>query len=52
MNDTAYRKRLAADLPKWREAGWVTADGATAILAAVLALFIARRPRLPELAAD
>lgn len=34
MNDTAYRNRLAADLPKWRAAGWVTADGAAAILAA------------------
>ncbi len=33
MLDRAYRKRLAADLPKWREAGWVTPDGASAILA-------------------
>ncbi len=35
MLDRAYRKRLATDLPKWRDAGWVTPDGATAILAAV-----------------
>lgn len=35
MSESSYRKRLAADLPKWREAGWVTADGATAILASV-----------------
>lgn len=35
MLDRAYRKRLATDLPKWREAGWVTPDGASAILAAL-----------------
>lgn len=35
MLDRAYRKRLSADLPKWRDAGWVTQDGATAILAAL-----------------
>ncbi len=35
MLDRAYRKRLAVDLPKWRDAGWVTPDGATAILAAL-----------------
>ena len=35
MLDRAYRKRLAADLPKWRAAGWVTPDGAAAILAAL-----------------
>ncbi len=35
MLDRAYRKRLAADLPKWRDAGWVTSDGVAAILAAV-----------------
>lgn len=35
MQDRGYRKRLAADLPKWRDAGWVTSDGATAILAAL-----------------
>ena len=35
MLDRAYRKRLAADLPKWREAGWVTPDGAGAILASL-----------------
>jgi len=34
MLDRAYRKRLAAELPKWRDAGWVTPDGATAILSA------------------
>lgn len=33
MLDAGYRKRLTEDLPRWREAGWVTADGATAILA-------------------
>jgi len=33
MNDAAYRKRLGEDMPKWLDAGWVTADGATAILA-------------------
>ncbi len=37
MLDRAYRKRLAVDLPKWRDAGWVTPDGANAILAAVRA---------------
>ncbi|HVY21660.1 MAG TPA: DUF2157 domain-containing protein [Bauldia sp.] len=35
MQDAAYRKRLAADLPKWLDAGWVNADGAAAILGAV-----------------
>ncbi len=35
MLDRAYRKRLTADLPKWRDAGWVTPDGAAAILAAL-----------------
>jgi uncharacterized membrane protein len=35
MLDRGYRKRLAADLPKWREAGWVTSEGASAILAAL-----------------
>ncbi len=33
MFDATYRRRLAADLPKWREAGWVSPDGAEAILA-------------------
>ena len=33
MNDAAYRKRLGGDMPKWLDAGWVTPDGATAILA-------------------
>lgn len=27
-----YRERLARDLPRWREAGWVTAHGEAAIL--------------------
>lgn len=33
MTDNGYRKRLAADLPKWREAGWVTEEGAGQIMA-------------------
>lgn len=37
MMDSAYRKRLAADLPAWRERGWVSADGAAAILDSVRA---------------
>jgi len=35
MNDASYRKRLAADLPRWRDAGWVTAEGAGAILGSI-----------------
>jgi uncharacterized membrane protein len=35
MNDAGYRKRLAADLPKWLDAGWVTADNGAAILASI-----------------
>lgn len=35
MFNASYRKRLEADLPKWREAGWVTPDGSAAILASV-----------------
>lgn len=35
MREAAYRKRLAADLPKWRDAGWVTVDGASAILSSL-----------------
>jgi uncharacterized membrane protein len=35
MTESGYRKRLAADLPKWLDAGWVTADGAAAILGSV-----------------
>ncbi len=35
MTDDGYRKRLAADLPKWLDAGWVTPEGAGAILASV-----------------
>ena len=33
MQGSAYRRRLAADLPKWLDAGWVSPDGAAAILA-------------------
>jgi uncharacterized membrane protein len=33
MTESGYRKRLAEDLPRWREAGWVTPEGATQILA-------------------
>src|SRR5664279_2197402 len=32
MSEASYRKRLAAELPKWLDAGWVTAEGAAAIL--------------------
>lgn len=32
MNDGGYRKRLVRDLPRWREAGWVTPAGESAIL--------------------
>jgi uncharacterized membrane protein len=35
MSDAKYRKRLSADLPAWRDKGWVTKDGATAILASL-----------------
>jgi uncharacterized membrane protein len=35
MQDAAYRKRLADDLPRWLDAGWVNAGGASAILADV-----------------
>lgn len=35
MTDNGYRKRLAADLPKWLDAGWVTTEGATRILGSV-----------------
>jgi uncharacterized membrane protein len=35
MIDGGYRKRLGADLPRWREAGWVTAEGEAAILASL-----------------
>ncbi|MEO8668935.1 MAG: DUF2157 domain-containing protein [Bauldia sp.] len=33
MHDGAYARRLAEDLPKWRQAGWVTEGGAVAIRA-------------------
>lgn len=35
MTDGGYRKRLVEDLPRWREAGWVTAEGEAAILASL-----------------
>ena len=35
MLDSAYRKRLGIDLPRWRDAGWITAENAAAILASV-----------------
>jgi uncharacterized membrane protein len=35
ITDGGYRKRLAGDLPRWREAGWVTVEGTAAILAEV-----------------
>jgi uncharacterized membrane protein len=35
MQDSAYRKRLESDLPRWLDAGWVTPEGGAAILAAV-----------------
>ncbi len=35
MNDAGYRKRLSTDLPKWLDRGWVTTDGAAAILASL-----------------
>lgn len=35
MTDNGYRKRLAADLPKWLDAGWVTTEGAARILGSV-----------------
>jgi uncharacterized membrane protein len=35
ITDGGYRKRLADDLPRWRDAGWVTAEGGAAILAEV-----------------
>ncbi|MFC5067446.1 DUF2157 domain-containing protein [Flaviflagellibacter deserti] len=35
MLDGQYRKRLADDLPRWREQGWVSDDGAAAILSSV-----------------
>ncbi len=35
MFEGTYRKRLGQDLRHWQEQGWVTAEGATAILASV-----------------
>lgn len=35
MTGAGYRKRLSEDLPRWREAGWVTRDGESAILASL-----------------
>jgi uncharacterized membrane protein len=37
MNDSKYKKRLAEDLPGWRDKGWVTKDGEAAILAQISA---------------
>jgi uncharacterized membrane protein len=34
MSEARYRKWLADDMPKWLDAGWVSADGAAAVLAA------------------
>lgn len=33
MNDWGFGKRLAQELPRWQEAGWVSAEGGQAILA-------------------
>lgn len=33
MNDKAFSKRLAQELPRWEAQGWVSADGRQAILA-------------------
>ena len=33
--DSAYRKRLGVDLPRWRDQGWVTSENAAAIMASV-----------------
>ena len=35
MTEGAYRSRLERDLPRWRDQGWVTADGAAAIVASL-----------------
>ena len=35
MSEASYRKQLAADLPRWRGKGWVTPEGAAAILASL-----------------
>lgn len=35
MRDGGYRRRLRADLPVWREQGWVSEEGAAAILASL-----------------
>jgi uncharacterized membrane protein len=35
MFEMAYRKRLSADLPAWRERGWVTPHGSSAIIASL-----------------
>lgn len=35
MTDGGYRKRLSEDLPRWRDQGWVSAEGVTAILASL-----------------
>jgi uncharacterized membrane protein len=35
MFDSTYRKKLGEDLAIWRDRGWVTSDGASAILASL-----------------
>lgn len=35
MTEGAYRRRLEQDLSRWRNHGWVTAEGASAILASL-----------------
>ena len=35
MTDGGYRKRLSQDLHRWRDQGWVSAEGETAILASL-----------------
>ena len=37
MSDRGFGKRLAQELPRWQEAGWVSAAGGQAILADVAA---------------
>lgn len=42
MNDRGFGKRLAQELPRWQEEGWVSAEGTQAILADLAA----RQPKL------
>jgi uncharacterized membrane protein len=37
MNDRGFGKRVAQELPRWQQAGWVSAEGAQSILADVVA---------------